>query len=89
VSADLERLIVCGGGAYNTTLMNRLGELLPHVTVESSAAHGITPEWVEAIGFAWFARARLIGEPANLPTVTGARERVHLGGVYSGSKDND
>jgi anhydro-N-acetylmuramic acid kinase len=88
LTPDLRRLIVCGGGAYNGTLMSSLRTLLPLVTIEMSDTHGIAPEWVEAMGFAWFAQSRLIPRPANLPSVTGARERVHLGGVYSGAKLN-
>ena len=89
VCPELSRLIVCGGGCYNTALMNRLRALLPQVTIETSDAHGIAPEWVEAAGFAWFARSRLEGRPANVPSVTGARRHVDLGGVYSGRKYDD
>lgn len=80
------RLILCGGGAYNARLVERLGELLAGTRVETSAAHGVPPEWVEAAGFAWLARARLSGRPGNIPSVTGAREAVQLGGVYSAHK---
>ncbi len=89
VCPRLDRLIVCGGGCYNSALMDRLRALLPLVTIETSEAHGIAPEWVEAAGFAWFAQARLEGRPANVPSVTGAREHVHLGGVYSAKKYKD
>jgi anhydro-N-acetylmuramic acid kinase len=83
---DVERLILCGGGAYNGALVRRLTALAAPAEVVSSTAHGIAPEWVEAAGFAWLARARLAGQPGNLPSVTGAREPVQLGGVYSGHK---
>ena len=77
-------VIVCGGGAYNTYLMQRIEILLATSRVTSCAALGIAPEWVEAVGFAWLARQTLLGEPGNVPTVTGAREAVVLGGVYPG-----
>ncbi len=89
VCPRLDRLIVCGGGCYNTALMDRLRALLTPVTIETSDVHGIAPEWVEAAGFAWFAQSRLEGRPANVPSVTGAREYVHLGGVYSGDTYKD
>jgi len=76
------RIILCGGGTLNTALTERLSSLLPGARLESSAAHGIDPEWVEAALFAWLARARLKGEPGNAPTVTGARQAAPLGGVY-------
>lgn len=78
-----QRLILCGGGAYNRALVRRLNELVAPARVDTSSAHGIAPEWVEAAGFAWLARVRLLGLPGNVPSVTGAREAVQLGGVYS------
>ncbi len=76
------RLILCGGGAHNSALVARLGDSLSGIAVESSAEHGIGPDWVEAATFAWLARERLAGRPGNLPTVTGARRPTPLGGVY-------
>jgi len=83
--ANPQRVILCGGGALNTALIERLSDLLPQAQLESSATHGINPEWVEAALFAWLARGRLEGEPGNVPTVTGARQAAPLGGVYSGT----
>lgn len=76
------RLIVCGGGVRNGFLMARLAALLPTLHVETSADHGLDPQWVEASAFAWLACRRLRGEPGNLPSVTGARSLVVLGGVF-------
>ncbi len=80
------RVIVCGGGASNDYLMTRLSTHCS-ATVETSAAHGVAPDWVEALAFAWLARARLRNEAGNVPSVTGARRPVILGGIYSGSAD--
>ena len=85
---DAQRFILCGGGALNSALVRRLGQSIAPAAVESSDAHGIAPQWVEAAGFAWLARARLCGAPGNIPSVTGARESAQLGGVYSGSRRN-
>ena len=79
-----ERVILCGGGARNGALRQRLAAHLDDIPVESSARHGIEPEWVEAVLFAWLARARLHGEPGNAPSVTGASRPAALGGVYCG-----
>lgn len=76
------RLIVCGGGVRNTFLIARIVALLDGVTVESSALHGLDPQWVEATAFAWLACRRLHDAPGNLPAVTGACEPAVLGGVY-------
>jgi len=84
-NGDPQRIILCGGGVLNTALVERLSELLPSIELESSAECGIGPEWVEAVMFAWLARARLKGRSGNAPTVTGARQVTPLGGVYFGA----
>lgn len=76
------RLLVCGGGAYNGLLLERLAALLPAMTVETTLKHGLPPSWVEAIAFAWLAQRTLAGRPGNLPAVTGARGLRVLGGIY-------
>jgi anhydro-N-acetylmuramic acid kinase len=81
---DCKRLIVCGGGAHNADLMARLRRLYRR-SVDTTAAFGIAPDWVEGAAFAWLARARLRGEAGNVPTVTGARRPAVLGGVYLSS----
>jgi len=78
------RLIVCGGGAKNETLMRRIAEVLSPAAVETSGRHGIEPHLVEAAAFAWLARQALAGRPGNLPSVTGARGPRMLGAVYPG-----
>jgi len=75
-------LLVCGGGAHNAALMIKLGELLPECSVASTASHGVPPDWVEAMAFAWLAHCCLEGIPANSPSVTGARGPRVLGAIY-------
>ncbi|MDD2057073.1 anhydro-N-acetylmuramic acid kinase [Pseudomonas sp. GD03860] len=79
---DTQALLVCGGGAHNGALMRRLAALLPDAHVDSTAAHGIDPDWVEAMAFAWLAHCCLHGIPANRPSVTGARGLRVLGAIY-------
>jgi anhydro-N-acetylmuramic acid kinase len=52
------------------------------MVVESTAAHGLDPDFVEAMAFAWLARQTLAGLPGNVPSVTGARGPRVLGVVY-------
>lgn len=80
--AATEELLVCGGGAHNATLMTRLGQLLPGTRVASTASHGVDPDWVEAMAFAWLAHCCLEGIPTNRPSVTGARGLRILGAIY-------
>ena len=80
--SDTQRVLICGGGVHNRALMARITAHLPGVLVESTAAHGLDPDYVEAMGFAWLARETLAGRPGNLPSVTGAKGPRVLGAVY-------
>ncbi|MDR0203970.1 MAG: anhydro-N-acetylmuramic acid kinase [Delftia acidovorans] len=75
-------LLVCGGGAFNAHLMQRIAALLPGVAVDTTAARGLPPLQVEAAAFAWLARQALLGLPGNLPAVTGARGPRILGAIH-------
>lgn len=79
---DVSRLLVCGGGAYNTHLLKTLQQLMPLCPVETTQAHGLAPEEVEAAAFAWLARQTLLRRPGNLPQVTGAHGPRVLGAIY-------
>ncbi len=75
-------LFVCGGGAENKELMNRLRKLLPGYSVDTTAHLGVDPRWVEAIAFAWLAYRYQNNLPANLPEVTGASREAILGARF-------
>jgi len=81
-AADASELIVCGGGALNGSLMQRLKSGLPNVRVLSSTERGMPPLQVEAAAFAWLARQTVLGLPGNLPKVTGAQGARILGGIF-------
>lgn len=78
---DCGAIYVCGGGALNDYLIERLQVNLPHCTVATTASLGLDPTWVEAVAFAWLSRQTLMGESGNLPEVTGANKGVVLGQV--------
>ena len=78
------RVLVCGGGVRNGHLMQRLAARLPGVVVESSARHGLDPDYLEAMGFAWLAQRTLDGLAGNLPSVTGAAGLRVLGAIHPG-----
>ncbi len=84
--ADTREVFGCGGGVHNAALMDALRVELPDMRVDTTAALGLDPDFVEAAGFAWLARARLANEPGNLPSVTGARGPRVLGAIYPGSR---
>lgn len=80
--ADAGEVYLCGGGARNDTLRERLAALLPDRRVALTDQLGIAAESVEAAAFAWLAQRTLAGEPGNLPQVTGARGPRVLGAIY-------
>lgn len=82
-SPDVDAVFVCGGGAFNRDLMDRLARrLTPRVRLEHTGRLGVPPQQVEALAFAWLARACLRREPGNLPGVTGAAGPRVLGAIY-------
>ncbi|UNK58551.1 anhydro-N-acetylmuramic acid kinase [Pseudoxanthomonas daejeonensis] len=76
------RVIACGGGVRNPQLLARIAAHLPHARIASTDAHGLDPDFVEAMAFAWLARETLAQRPGNLPAVTGARGPRVLGVVH-------
>lgn len=77
-----DTLWICGGGAYNSFLIERLQYHSPHLKIKSTAEIGIDPKWIEAAAFAWLAKQTMEHKPGNLPSVTGAKSESILGGVY-------
>ncbi len=78
-----DEVYVCGGGAYNSELLRRLGQNLPETSIDTTAAVGLDPDWVEAVAFAWLAMRTMNDETGNLPSVTGASRKVVLGTIHS------
>lgn len=84
-AAATDRVLACGGGVRNDSLMRRLREELGAIPVETTAGAGVEPDWVEAATFAWLAKCCLDGLPGNLPSVTGASRSAVLGAIYHGA----
>ncbi|MEO7496741.1 MAG: anhydro-N-acetylmuramic acid kinase [Massilia sp.] len=82
-SAQVEAVYVCGGGAYNGTLLRALAQALGGATkVASTAELGVAPNRVEALAFAWLGYRFQKREAGNLPAVTGAKGPRILGALY-------
>ncbi len=73
-----DMLMLCGGGARNGLLVERIAALMPNVQV------GVMEEaeHLEAMMMAWLAYKRMHNEPVTLKDVTGAQSNTILGGVY-------
>jgi anhydro-N-acetylmuramic acid kinase len=80
---DLTNCFVCGGGARNQYLLERLALHLPQCGVATTSVLGLDPDFVEAVAFAWLARERINLRNGNLPSVTRAQRGTILGGVYA------
>lgn len=76
-------VFVCGGGAYNSYLLEQLRwRLRKHEwTVQTTADLGLAPTWVEATAFAWLAMRYCQQLAGNLPAVTGATGFRVLGSI--------
>ena len=79
---DSNILAVCGGGALNQHLMQRLQSACPSLEVVTTDVLGLPALQVEAAAFAWLACQTLNGLPGNLPSVTGAASHRVLGAIY-------
>ena len=78
---DRELLIICGGGANNIFLMQRL-EKLSQMEVRTSDDFGVSSDFMESMAFAWLAYKRVHRELVKLSSVTGAKKDSILGGMY-------
>ena len=74
---------VCGGGAYNSHLLEQLRwRLRKHNwSVQTTDALGLAPTWVEGTAFAWLAMRFIQQLSGNLPAVTGASGDRILGTI--------
>ena len=79
VPEPVEELIASGGGAENPALVDAISAALPSVTVRRFSDVFFDGEAKEAVAFALLGYLHLIGEPGNLPSVTGARGPRILG----------
>ncbi|NYD69929.1 anhydro-N-acetylmuramic acid kinase [Herbiconiux flava] len=82
---DVSTLVVSGGGWRNGTLVSRLRELLPGVTLRATDEFGAASDDKEAIAFALIGWCTAHGVPASAPSATGARQARVLGTITPGS----
>jgi len=79
-----QEVYVCGGGAHNNALMKQLAESLSGIPVSTTETLGMPPDWIEAAAFAWLAHQAMERQSGNVPSVTGAKRAVVLGGIFPG-----
>lgn len=76
-------LFLCGGGAHNIYLVERIQHHLPNTRIAHTDKLGIPADMVEACAFAWLAYRTIAGLAGNLPNATGAKGERVLGAIYS------
>lgn len=75
-------LFLCGGGAHNTYLIERIQYYLLNIRIGRTDDLGIPVDMVEACAFAWLAHRTINGLTGNLANTTGAIGERVLGAIY-------
>ena len=75
-------LFLCGGGAHNIYLIERIQHYLLNIRIGRTDDLGIPADMVEACAFAWLAHRTMNGLAGNLANTTGAKGERILGAIY-------
>lgn len=81
-SSAPSKIYVCGGGAHNAFLMERIQAHSGVYQVTTTQELGIAPDWIEAAAFAWLAYARINDQRFDLRRITGSQGQIPLGVIY-------
>ncbi|MBM6839284.1 anhydro-N-acetylmuramic acid kinase, partial [Clostridium saudiense] len=77
----LNKVVIGGGGAHNKTLLAYLREELPNINVLTQDDIGLSSDAKEAVAFVILGNETLHSSFSNVPSATGAREKVILGNI--------
>ncbi|MBF0381156.1 MAG: anhydro-N-acetylmuramic acid kinase, partial [Magnetococcales bacterium] len=77
------RLVVCGGGAKNPTLLKMIADEMPTIEMVVSNELGVDADSLESQCFAWFAIRTLKGLTSSVPEATGSIRAGVLGAINS------
>ncbi len=80
-ASNTKEIIVCGGGVKNKALINAINHKTGCI-IKTSDDYGVPAQSVEALAFAWLAKANIDGTFACLPSVTGAKHASIAGCIY-------
>lgn len=75
-------LIVSGGGVHHSILMDDLKNFSSIYKIKKIDSYGISSDMKESLLMAVLGAAHIKGIPANMPSVTGARDLTLLGDIY-------
>ena len=81
-NVGIHEVVICGGGAYNKTLMKFLRKYLPsYIELKTCEDYGISNNFKEVMAFALLGYCTYYGIPNNLPCCTGAKRRIVMGKI--------
>jgi len=80
---NTEEIILCGGGVKNISLYKEITNRLPKIKISKTNDYGIDSDYLEASAFAYLAKLTISKEVGNVKSVTGSKNQVILGGIYS------
>lgn len=76
-----KKIIICGGGAYNLTLVNYIKNKLPNMEIFTANELGYNTDSIEAEAFAFLAVRSFLNLPISFKNTTGSNDEDGLGGV--------
>lgn len=78
----IDEIVICGGGAYNPTLMKFIRNYLPQrIELKTCEDFNISNNYKEVMAFAVLGYCTYYNIPNNIPSCTGAEKRVVLGKI--------
>ena len=85
---DCKEIYVCGGGAFNKTMVSQIHSEINkifsnNITIDTTEKIGLPPKVVESSLFAWLAMSRVENRILDYRKVTGAKKTSILGKIYS------
>lgn len=83
-SYRISEVVMSGGGVYNPVLFKFLKDYLGDIEIRKVEEFGIPSDAKEALAFAILANETICGNTGNVPSATGAKERVVLGKIIPG-----
>ena len=87
-SWNFKQVVLCGGGVHNAALVQGLVKQLADKKIDSAAAFGINPDFLEAMMFAWLAEKALTLTPLDLTKITAANYSAIYGAYYPAGRAN-
>ena len=81
---ELWKVLLCGGGRKNTTLVNRIKkEIAKNFVIQSIDEYGIDGDFVESQAFAYLAIRSFLKLPISYPATTGCNEPISGGTIVN------